>query len=77
MHTRWLRAALCRRFSHLPWLHDATEVTDAQAEAMRTVCLACPVAHECSAFVSEEGITSGFWAGTARTPSAGKRGGAA
>ena len=78
MHRRWVRAALCRRFSHLPWLNDASDVTEAQAEAMRTVCEACPVERECSAFVRSEHIVSGFWAGTARTPSTpASRGGAA
>jgi hypothetical protein len=69
MHSRWVRAALCRRFSHLPWLNDA-DVTEAQAEAMRTVCGACPVERECSAFVRSESIDSGFWAGKARGASA-------
>lgn len=78
MHRRWVRAALCRRFSHLPWLNDDSDVTDAQAEAMRTVCQACPVERECSTFVRTEGIESGFWAGSWRTRSnAGSRGGAA
>jgi hypothetical protein len=78
MQPRWVRAALCRRFSHLPWLNDASDVTEAQAEAMRTVCQACPAEHECSAFVRSEGIESGFWAGAARTPStSADRGGAA
>ena len=71
MRTRWVRAALCRRFSHLPWLNDASDVSEAQAAAMRTVCEACPVERECSAFVRSEHIVSGFWAGTARTPSIG------
>ena len=44
-------------------------MTAAQAEAMRTVCDACPVERECAAFVQTEGIVSGFWAGRARTPS--------
>jgi hypothetical protein len=78
MHRRWVRAALCRRFSHLPWLNDASDVTDAQTEAMRTVCQACPVERECSTFARDEGIDSGFWGGSARMPNhAESRGGAA
>ena len=69
MHTGWVRAALCRRFSHLPWLNDASDVSETHAAAMRTVCEVCPVERECSAFVRSENIVSGFWAGEARTPS--------
>jgi hypothetical protein len=78
MRRRWIRAALCRRFSHLPWLNDTSDVTEAQAAAMRTVCEACPVARECADFVRVEQIDTGFWAGVARTPSTPtERGGAA
>lgn len=77
MRRRWIRAALCRRFSRLPWLNDASDVTDAQAEAMRTVCEACPVERECAASVRAEHIETGFWAGIARTPSTSTEGGGA
>jgi len=53
-------------------------MTEAQREAMRTVCEACPVERECAAFVRIEHIETGFWAGMARTPSTPtERGGAA
>jgi hypothetical protein len=78
MSTRWTRAALCRRFSHLPWLANAGDMTGAQVESMRTVCEACPVERECAAFVRAEGIDSGFWAGSPRTaPPPASTGGAA
>jgi hypothetical protein len=78
MSARWFRAALCRRFSHLPWFADAGDMTPAQIESMQTVCEACPVERECAAFVRAEGIDSGFWAGRPRTaaPHASKGGAA-
>lgn len=66
MGNHWLRAALCRRFSHLPWVIDPGRVTRAQEEAMRTVCAACPVQRDCADFVRREKVTAGFWAGKQR-----------
>jgi hypothetical protein len=68
MRSNWIRAALCRRFSHLPWLADASQTTPTQVESMRIVCSACPVERECNDYVRLVGITSGFWAGRTRTP---------
>jgi hypothetical protein len=61
----WSRAALCRRFSRLPWRADPPAVSPWQVESMRTVCEACPVSRECSE-TAERNITSGFWAGRFR-----------
>ena len=67
MRPRWLRAALCHRFSHLPWIADSGQVTSAKVESMRTVCDACPVLLECEEHAGSELISSGFWAGQFRT----------
>lgn len=35
---------------------------------MWSLCRSCPVRVECSAYVAQEGVCSGWWAGTNRDP---------
>ncbi len=68
MAERWREQAWCATVPGLPWIAEPEDVSEAAGVAMAAVCAGCPVVFECADFVACEGVTSGFWAGTDRTP---------
>jgi hypothetical protein len=63
----WMREAACRRIPDLPWVADRGTAPVVLGELMADVCAACPVRDACAAFVVDEKITGGYWAGAHRT----------
>lgn len=61
-----MRLAVCHAFPELPWLSDRGQVNEADRLGMVGACRACGVVERCSAFVTREHISGGFWAGEFR-----------
>ncbi|MCG7320809.1 hypothetical protein [Arsenicicoccus bolidensis] len=66
----WTLAAACAGRPDLPWTTDAAHVPNIAADAMRSVCDACPVVLDCLAAVDTLDVTGGWWASTDRDPDA-------
>ena len=64
----WHSQAWCGLVRGLPWIAEPENVSAAERVAMTAVCAGCPVVFECADYVAGEGITSGFWCGSDRTP---------
>jgi hypothetical protein len=62
----WMRLAVCQAFPELPWLSDHDQVTDVDRLRMVAACRSCGAFERCSAFVTRDSITGGFWAGEFR-----------
>lgn len=63
----WMDQAACRRIPDLPWTAEPKTAPAVLFDLMADVCAACPVLDACEAFVAEEKITGGYWAGAHRT----------
>jgi hypothetical protein len=68
MSEPWMTGALCAWFPSDQWIVEPEDRSAAAEAALRAVCRACRVRVDCEAFVSREGIVSGFWAGLDRSP---------
>lgn len=66
----WMGRALCSSFPSLPWVVEPQDRSAATERTMGAVCVSCPVSRQCAAYVESREISSGFWAGVDRTPSA-------
>jgi hypothetical protein len=66
----WMTKAWCPQVMELPWTAEPDRVSFAGEVAMAAVCANCPVWTDCDAYVTKAGITSGFWAGAHRDPTA-------
>jgi hypothetical protein len=69
--TDWMRDAACGRSdtAELPWISDRPATDPDAIQAMRAVCLACPVFTACGQFVVSTRVSGGFWAGRHRDAS--------
>jgi hypothetical protein len=66
MNTAWMSAATCPDRLDLPWLVDSDDLSTWERLTMAAICTDCPTIAACTAFVSVEDVTGGFWAGCHR-----------
>ena len=67
MGLAWMSEALCAAFVNLPWIAEPEDSSASARRSMGLVCDLCPVRSECSEYVRDEHIVSGFWAGADRS----------
>lgn len=65
---KWMSDAACRRIPDLPWTAEPGTAPVVLGDLMADVCAVCPVRSECAAFVADEDVTGGYWAGAHRYP---------